>query len=89
MISSQNPALVSSNYSLYSFVIMSRLIFACAAQHDISSHLLCTTNSYRYIFDEGYMHPVDEFVPADMPVSLSGELSWDTCYVEELHNLPI
>src|ERR1700690_3887471 len=46
---------------------------------------LCTTSCHQTIFDEGYMHPVDVrpkyvAVPADMPVSLSGELSCGTCH---------
>ncbi len=46
---------------------------------------LCTTSCHQTLFDEGYMHPVDVrpkhvAVPADMPVSLSGELSCGTCH---------
>jgi hypothetical protein len=83
MIPSQYPALALPKSCLRSCVIRSALIFACGAQNDISNHLLCTTNCYRDIFDEGYMHPVDASVPADMPVSLS----YGTCHVEELNNL--
>jgi predicted CXXCH cytochrome family protein len=56
-----------------------------ARQMTLPITMLCSSNCHDKIFSEGYMHPVDirpQFVtiPADMPVSRSGELTCSTCH---------
>lgn len=83
MILSQYPAPAMPKSFLHSFVIRNTLIFACSAQSGVSNHILCSTNYYRDILDEGYMQPVEGSGSADMPVSLSD----CTFHVKELHSL--